>query len=64
MEWFIIIYFVMSLIVMDVVKPQRHTSSPILMSIICFLIGGGILIYALIQGSIDKFYKNRSRDEE
>jgi len=42
---------------MDVVKPQNDEESPIFMSISCFIVGGAILMFAIIIGTANYIKK-------
>ncbi len=47
--WCVAIYFILSLIVMDIAKPQND-EYPVSNTILCFFIGGLILIVATLMG--------------
>ena len=49
-EWCILIYFLLSLIVINLVQPQSDPEHPVAMTIICFLIGGVIFVLAMMLG--------------
>lgn len=52
MGTFLLIYFAMSLIVMQIVQPQNDPKAPFAMCIICFLTGGLIFMAAVLLGII------------
>jgi len=49
-EWCILVYFLLSFIVMNLVQPQRDTEHPVAMTFACFLIGGLIFVFAIMLG--------------
>ena len=52
MGTFLLIYFAMSLIVMQIVQPQDDPRDPVAMCVICFLTGGAIFMLAILLGII------------
>jgi len=52
METFLLIYFAMSLIVMQIVQPQNDPKNPVGMCIMCFITGGLIFMAAVLLGLI------------
>lgn len=58
----VIIYFLLSFIVMNVIQPQNN-EHPVINTIVCFFIGGGIFIIAFTWGII-KLFRGKIEDDE
>jgi hypothetical protein len=61
-EWCVIIYFLLSFLVMNVIQPQND-EHPVLNTIICFLVGGAIFIIAFTWGLV-RLFRGKLGDDE
>lgn len=57
MIWILLVYFLFSFIVMDIVKPWKE-EYPFVTTLLCFIIGGAIFVMVTIK-SLIKFMNNK-----
>lgn len=59
MIWILLVYFLFSFIVMDIVKPWKE-EYPFTTTLLCFIVGGAIFIKVFLAS----FIKSKNDDEE